>query len=209
MVRNIRLLLWFLLLLAAYLLPWVSNPGVSLSPGGYDLAEWASIHPAAMAESPPLLTTLLLRLPLVCATAALTYSFLLNRTSRLLGAGAVALMSIALLPPFEFVDDPGNWNYRQQLALAVITFGLAGFGLTGRLGQFRRWISMGAAAMGVATALLGVSHALQWMQEFSLPTVLSLGGIVSAIMFAVLVLVQIQTGQRASLRRPIPTGQQH
>ncbi len=61
-----RLRFWLLIavMLVCYALPWVINPGVSLTLGGYDLGEWASLHEAVRGEQPPLLTSFLLRLPL-------------------------------------------------------------------------------------------------------------------------------------------------
>ncbi|MBN8635251.1 MAG: hypothetical protein J0M07_07995 [Anaerolineae bacterium] len=57
---------WLLIgvMIAVYVLPWVINPGVSLTLGGYDLGEWTSLHEAVRGEQPPLLTSFLLRLPL-------------------------------------------------------------------------------------------------------------------------------------------------
>jgi hypothetical protein len=208
-LRNTRLWLLFLLILTVYLLPWVVSPGVSLSPSGYDLAEWASIHPAAMSENPPLLTPLLLRLPLVSAALSLAYGLRLDNRNRVLGAAAVVLMSLALLPPFEIVDDRENWNYRQQLLLAVAVLAGSPFGLTGWLGRFRRGISAVAAIMGLAASLFGLSRAFQWMQDFGLPASIGAGGLLTAVLFVGLILAQTRIGQRASLRHPIPVGQQH
>ena len=57
---------WLLIgvMIAGYVLPWVINPGVSLTLGGYDLGEWTSLHEAVRGEQPALLTSFLLRLPL-------------------------------------------------------------------------------------------------------------------------------------------------
>ncbi|MFN8529394.1 MAG: hypothetical protein U0670_12340 [Anaerolineae bacterium] len=51
--------------LIGYFSAWVVNPGVALTLHAFDLAEWASLHPVVRAE-PMLITTLLLRLPLLC-----------------------------------------------------------------------------------------------------------------------------------------------
>ena len=61
-----RFRFWLLIgvMIACYVLPWVINPGVSLTLGGYDLGEWTSLHEAVRGEQPPLLTSFLLRLPL-------------------------------------------------------------------------------------------------------------------------------------------------
>lgn len=197
----------FLLILAAYLLPWVINPGVSLSPSGYDLAEWATIHPAALGENPPLLTGLLLRLPLACAAVALAFFMDPTASSRLLAGLMVLLMAVALLPPFEIVGDPGNWNYRQQLMLAGMTL-LAGiFGLTGWFAGLRRFIGSGIAFVGAGAALLGFTRALAWMQAFDLPAYAGAGAFLTALLLLGLLAVGLRTGQRGVQHRPVRVSQ--
>lgn len=208
-MRISALFLLFILLLVVYTQPWIVNPGASLSPGGYDLAEWTSVHPAAGGETPPLLTALLLRLPLVCATLTFAFFMVPNWKNRVLGGMIVALMGVALLPPFEILDDPGNWNYRQQLALAVFTIIGAAFGLTGWLGELRRILGSGAALVGVAVCLIGLNRAYNLMQGFNLHTQIGAGGLVTAILFIVLIAGKWQIGQRPWLRRPTQIAQQH
>lgn len=202
-VTTTTLFLIFVLTLVCYLLPWVVNPGVSLSLGGYDLAEWATIHPAAMGESPPLLTGLLLRLPLACAAISLAFFVAPSRRNRVLVGIVVILMGIALLPPFEFLDDLGNWNYRQQFALAVVTVLGGALGLTGWFEKLRPIAGSGAAIIGAGAALLGLARALIWMQEFNLPVQVGAGGLLTALFLVVLLGAGWQTGQRQHLRRPI------
>jgi hypothetical protein len=60
-----------LLFLAAGLLPWVQVSGAGLNLNPVDLAEWTSLAPAIQSQSPPLLTTALLRTFLVVATLLL------------------------------------------------------------------------------------------------------------------------------------------
>src|SRR5262245_36944556 len=102
----------FLLALVFYMLPWVLTPDASLNMGGYDLAEWASLHPAVRASSPPLLLSFALRLPL--ALLALVVAFSGEQAGKTwVRAAFVCLLAVALLPSPEFLtqyrDDP---NYR-------------------------------------------------------------------------------------------------
>lgn len=149
-----------------------------------------------------MLTALLLRLPLVCATLALAFFITPTRTNRILGGIVVVVMGIALLPPFEFVDDLGNWNHRQQFALAVLTVFGGAFGLIGWLGTYRRIIGSLIATTGAAACLVGFSRAYTLMQGFNLPAQAGAGGLVPAILFLVLIAGEWQIGQRALLRRP-------
>jgi hypothetical protein len=207
-VRISALFILFILLLSTYSLAWIVNSGASLSLNGYDLAEWTSVHPAAGGETPPLLTAVLLRLPLVCATLTFAFFLVPNTRYRILGGIVVALMGVALLPPFEFLDDPGNWNYRQQLALAVLTIIGGACGLTGWLGELRHILGSATALVGVAACLIGLSRAYSLMQGFNLHAQVGAGGLVTAILFIVLFAGEWQIGQRALLRRPTRIAQQ-
>lgn len=201
-MRVAILVVFLVLILVTYAQPWVINPGASLSPGGYDLAEWASIHPISGGESPPLLTALLLRLPLVCAV--LSFAFLLpsDKKHRILAGIAVLLIATALLPPFEFLSDSGNWNYRQQFALAVITL-MGGFvGLSGWLKNYRSVIGIASAVIGVVVCLVGLSRAYALKEGFDLPLHIGVGGLGTAAFFGLLIAQQWQIGRQMFLRRP-------
>lgn len=186
-----RLLFWLLIGLAliSYSLPWVVTPGISTSPGAYDLAEWASLHPAARSATPALLTSFLLRLPL--ALLALIVAIADERTAtswiRVLVAAALAL---ALLPPLEFFtqyqDDP---NYRQQFALALLALTGSGAALTGRLRRWNHRLVSGFALTGAVTALWGISLGYQMLLDFQLPVMFGLGAWGMSGCFAALTLL--------------------
>lgn len=202
-MRSFVLLCLFVLLLATYTLPWVINPGAGLSLGGYDLAEWASVHPISGGESPPLLTALLLRLPLVCATLAFVFFLTPNWNTRIVGGIAILLMAAALLPPFEFLNDSGNWNYRQQLGLAFVTLTGGAFALTGWMRKYRTIAGTVIAVIGIVACLMGLSRAMTLMQGFNLPTQIGVGGVGTAFLLLVLILLQLQIGRRITTRHPI------
>jgi len=162
------------LALVAYCLPWLLNPGVSLSFGVYDLAEWTSLHPVVRAGSPPLLLTLVLRLPLIC----LTVMFAFSRAHILLRAIFVLVIAAALLPPLEFItQSPDDPNYRQQFFLALATFGIGGIGLSGFLARWHRMIQIGGGIVGAVTAIWGLAQAYELMNAYRLPVQLGLGGL--------------------------------
>jgi len=167
------------LMLVLYLLPWLVNPSVSLSPNGYDLAEWASLHPAVREATPALLTSLLLRLPLACL--ALLIAFTTRRG--LLPALIVLIAAAALLPPPEFVkalDDP---NYRQQAALALFTLIGGAVGFSGQLPRARHWIAVGISLIGALASGIGLLQSYELMRGFNLPTQIGMGGVLLALMF--------------------------
>ena len=171
------------LALAACLLPWVTNPAAGLSLNPADLAEWTTLAPAVQAQNPPLFTAFLLRTPLLVVTLLVAFA-----AGRKHGWAAILilLLAAAQLPPFEFLKDSGNSNYRQQLMMAVLT---AGLGLGALYGLPRRFVMTGAgiaAALGLLAALAGVTSAVREMQAFALgaqagPGLLLYGGAMLAI----------------------------
>ncbi len=182
------------LMLVLYLFPWLVNPAASLSPNAYDLAEWASLHPAVHAQTPILLTSLLLRLPLACLALLVAFS-----TRRgIIPALLIGLIAVALLPPLEFIyslDDP---NYRQQATLALLALVGGAVGWSGLLPRYRHWIAAAVALIGAAASLIGLAQGYDLMRGFELPTQIGSGGIalgISMIVTAGAVALN-QTGQR-------------
>jgi hypothetical protein len=161
--------------LLAYSLPWVMNPGIGLTFGAYDLAEWASLHPAVRNSALPFLTSLLLRLPFACLSLIIASHVLAGKTRlRLL---FLLLASIALLTPFEFFtqyrDDP---NYRQQFILALATC-LIGLALSGNyLRRFARSAGVLIAVIGTVASFWGLIQGYSLMRSFDLPTRIGFGG---------------------------------
>jgi hypothetical protein len=163
-----RPVLWLAALaLLACALPWVSNPGAGLSLNPVDLAEWTSLHPAIQAQSPPLLTTFLLRTPLLVIAALLGLSS--GRGAHWRIALIVVVLALAQMPPFEFVRDLESANYRQQVLMAALTLS------AGLLALFA--VRPGGAApsgallalAGLAAVVLGAAGALAAMRDFGLP----------------------------------------
>jgi hypothetical protein len=201
MIRHSRssalLIVLLFAALVAYCLPWVINPGVSLSLGAYDLAEWSSLHPAVRSGNPMLLTALLLRLPLVGIALLISIgAFPRSPTFRLFLS---LLIGTALLPPLEFftqaTDDP---NYRQQFVLAPITI-IGSIGcLSLKHTAMAKVMFIGIAVATILSSLIGLSQTYELMNNYSLPTQLGIGGVgfivvVGGIVFAALKLIGFKT----------------
>ncbi len=159
------------LCLIAYMLPWTNSPGVSLSMGAYDLAEWASLTPAARAESPQLLTSLLLRLPLACIAVIFAFSVahsLRITAGRWLGVAFVVMIVLLQLPPFAFATtgrhDP---NYQQQFLVAMVTLFGGLLGVSGYLHRWTKWVISGLVITGTATSLIGFLRAHELMNAYT------------------------------------------
>lgn len=188
-------------LLLSAALPWVMNSGAALTLNAIDLAEWTSLYPAVMGEAIPMSTTLLLRLPFVCAAAAIGFGF--NR-ARILRALLVIVMTLGLLPPFEFLGAFDNPNYRQQALIAILTLIIGLMGAAGIGNGFRPAIVTIGSVLGLFAVLIGVSRGLMFMQELRLSPGIGIGAVLAVGAFGVLAVVYgyKQLGQRHS-RHPI------
>lgn len=153
---NISLLMS---LLVGLLLPWLLAPNAAMTLNAYDLAEWASLHPAQRGTIPPLIVPLLLRVQLVilCALVGVVAQCKLEKRAAAL---VIIALTVAQLPPIEFVNDIGNLNYRQQFGLALASLVL---GMTALRWINRRWQPLfiaGFGLVGALTTLAGVALAL-------------------------------------------------
>ena len=179
------------LLLVAYALPWPHGPVASLTMGGYDLAEWTSLHPAVWAQTPTRLTTLLLRLPLTAITLFLAFA-VPSRRGRFdwsLAAVLCAALVVAQLPPLEFLTVArGDSNYQQQMVLAV----LSAVGAVVGLGLRRNTVAVALVALfaGAAAGMAGALQAQALMRGEQIEASLGIG----APAFVVVSLVAIIIG---------------
>ena len=110
--------------LIGYVQPWIVLQSGPMTLNAFDLAEWASLVPLQRSTTPPLLASLLLRSPPVILSLVLGAAA--GRKRWVMSAAAICLLSASQLPPFEFVYDINNLNYRQQAALAALSL-VAGF----------------------------------------------------------------------------------
>lgn len=166
-------------LIIAYLLPWVTNRPSGLVLGAYDLAEWASLHPAAYATIPTLLPSLLLRIHL-------TYIVLLGITYLPMHLAIPWLISlcIAQAPPLEFFSQLSNVNYQQQIALAVISALVGVFLLLSpRKSVVYRWVRLFIALTGVLGVVWGYQLAYQLIEPFKLDTHIGFGPIFISLLY--------------------------
>jgi hypothetical protein len=182
-----------LLGLLAYATPWLINPGVNLSSNAYDLAEWASLPPAERAVNPPLVTSLCLRLPLVCLAliAVLQETATKKRWFRL---SVVAGFTIAGLPPLEFfTQTSSDPNFRQQFALSLVTLigGLVVSASTIRK-LFQTPIILVLAFAGTTACMIGLAQGYRLMRQFGSQMQAGLGGVVMAFVFLAFAVTELQ-----------------
>jgi hypothetical protein len=188
------------LVIVGYSLPWLSGSGAALSFHAYDLAEWTALMPASSAETPPLLTPFLLRLPLLCL-GAISAVFSLDRRgwARAALVGIWLALAGANLPPFEFPAHPNNLNYRQQAALAGLTLaaGLAVMLLSAARAVRAVWLGAVMAAAGAAAALVGLARGHALLSDYGLAIRGGVGGIICAAGFIWCALICIRRAPRA------------
>ncbi len=202
-VLNPQVLL-VLLALVAYCMPWLLNPGVSLSFGVYDLAEWTSLHPAVRASSLPLLLTLLLRLPLVCLAAIVGFS----RSHILLRAAFVLIVTAALLPPLEFFTQyPDDPNYRQQFILSLTALTIGGVGLSGYVSRWHSIVGIIASFIGAIASVWGLAQAYELMNAYHLTVKIGVGGVLFIGICIIFGVTQIQETRQPKPPRRISQSQ--
>lgn len=182
-------LIWgsmILFALIAYTLPWIVNPGAGLSMGADDLAEWASLHPQVRLQSPSLLTSLLLRVPLICLAAIIGFHLPSSTFSKVGWWFRIALTCIIagfMLPPMEFSlsswNDP---NYRQQFILAVIALILGISGITLKTVFPRAVISTTAVIVGIVASIAGLEQSNALMIDLVLPAQRGSGAFIFCIL---------------------------
>ncbi len=151
-------LVFILLALTGYLLPWIVAPASSMSLNAFDLAEWTSLHPLQRSSTIPLLAALQLRLHLLILAAIFTWVSK-DILPGAIVAAVVLLAAAAQLPPPEFVGQLSDGNFRQQFALACASAILPL--LMWRLdhARLKLRLTMSLAALGIAIALAGQKQA--------------------------------------------------
>lgn len=182
--------LWIIfigLTLIAYTLPWVAGGGASLTFGAFDLAEWASLHPATRAMSPMLFTSFLLRFPLVCLAWVVAF----NSPSNPFKSGIWWFYSVLCLiliafstPPFEFLTtNRDDINYLQQAGLTLAGFIGCGIGLSGILKQYHHYIAIGIAIIGAISSVWGMILGYSLLADFQINVSVGIGIMGCAMMY--------------------------
>lgn len=198
-MRFYRFLLLFGLL-ACYVLPWVSTNAAAMTMNGYDLAEWASLHPDVR-SSPLLLTSLLLRLPLVCAALLSAFSGIPS----IFAFMRVVILAAALLPPLEFLTNRSDPNYVQQIVLAGVAFFGGLIGISGIVPRGRTWIVLLLSVLGVVITVLGLVQGYSLVNAFELDVQVGVGGIGSVVFYVLIALDTWLNETRQSSQLPRDT----
>ena len=155
--HSLLLVMLALLGLLGYLLPWAVASSAPMTLNAYDLAEWASLHPAQRQTTPPLLAPLLLRAQLVVLSSIIALSV----SQRWVAAAAVVALALAQLPPFEYVYDIANLNYRQQFVLALVSL-VAGLAATRLRNRRMIWLLLFLLPVaGIGSVIAGVAQAFE------------------------------------------------
>lgn len=151
----------------------------------FDLAEWASLIPAQRATSPPLLAPLLLRLQLVMLCLILG-TVADSRAKAATAAIAILLLAVAQLPPFEYVYDINNLNYRQQFFLAVASL-IGGFAAIPLRQQ--RLVTLATIVLpivGLVTSIAGLTQTEALYRQFQLGATIGAGIVILSLSYLAL-----------------------
>ncbi len=181
---------------ACYYLPWYVHDTAAFTTNAFDLAEWASLHPAVRSSSPPMLTSFLLRFPQVMLIFALALAAngLRDPRSRWVWRAMALIPALRFFPPSDFFTgasaDP---NYRQMLLLTGLC--AAGVLIAILLEQAAsRWQSallVAALIAGVIAGWWGLSRAGVLLDNFEIDVTIGAGviGLSLAAVAAALIVV--------------------
>ncbi len=187
--------------LFGYAQPWIVAQAGALTLNAYDLAEWASLVPAQRAMTPPLLTTMLLRMQLAILCALLG-AIAAGPGRKWLAAAALVLLAVAQLPPAEFLLDINNLNYRQQFGFAAISL-VAGGALLLAPRRASRLLATALATIGLMTSALGFAEAIALFRGFRLEAAPGAGLWLLCFSYAVVIAMGLRAlwqGRRTWLR---------
>lgn len=178
------------------LLPAVTHYTAGFTMNAFDLAEWSSLHPSVRSDSPPMLTSFLLRVPLVilAVTLALAANSIQDTRWRwLIRVLALALM-LRLIPPTDFLSSASaDPNYRQMALLTVL--GIVLVGVTVFIpASWQRWILLAGLTLGVIAGWMGLSRALVLLRDFQIDYQIGSGLIVLSLFGAVAVAASLWPG---------------
>lgn len=183
-----------------YVQPWIVTPTGSMTLSAFDLAEWASLIPTQRATSPPLLATLLLRLqPVILCLILGTVAD--SRAKTAIAAIAILLFATAQLPPFEYVYDINNLNYRQQffLAIASLVGSFAAMPLSRR--SLAALVTILLPIAGLVTSIIGLAQAEALFSQFQLDATGGAGVVI--LSFSYLALLTLSTRGIISWRQAV------
>ncbi len=178
--RGWVILVCVLLALICYYRPWYTHKTAGFTMHAFDLAEFASLHPAVRSSSPPMLASFLLRVPQVALAAA--FVLLANgwRDPRLRWVlrGVALTLALRFLPPSDFFSSAsGDPNYRQMAlltGLGLVTIAVSGLLVRAPVRWQRRSQAVVLAA-GAAAGWMGISRTNTLMDNFEIDVALGYG----------------------------------
>jgi len=203
---------WFLLATLAlamvcYQMPWFVHQTAGFTMNAFDLAEWASLHPAVRSSSPPMLTSFLLRAPQLVLVFAfvLVTNRLADPCGRWLMRGIAVLPLARFFPPVDFFSSArGDPNYRQMALITGLGVGLAVLAIALRQVPERgqRWVFSVALLGGVGSGWWGLSRARVLLDNFEIAVQTGPGIVGLTLVSAIAVLLNLW-GARGSGSRPV------
>lgn len=179
-----------ILALIAYTLPWVVGGSASLTFGAFDLAEWASLHPTNRALAPTLLTSFLLRMPLVCLAWIIAFNappYPFKSASWWIHTLLCLILAVLSTPPLEFLTIfREDVNYIQQASLTLVAGVGCAIGLGGIFKKYRVYIAILAGIIGIITSIWGMINGYALLSDFQINVSVGIGMIISVMMFIIM-----------------------
>ncbi len=186
---------------AGYYLPWYVHDTAAFTTNAFDLAEWASLHPAVRSSSPPMLTSFLLRFPQVMLIFALALAAngLRDPRSRWVWRAIALIPALRFFPPSDFFTgastDP---NYRQMLLLTGLCAAsvLVAILLERAASRWQSALLVAALVAGVIAGWWGLSRAGVLLDNFEIDVTIGAGVIGLSLAAAAAVLIVVWPGRQ-------------
>lgn len=186
---------WLIVLLALflYVIPWVLNPGTTLSLGAYDFAEFLAKRPFDDKSYYAILALRGQLFLLVSLLAISTHRPYFTAHWWIQVILCLALV-IAQLPPLTFFNNMGDINQQQQFLLTIGSFVGICIGLTGLLWEKRHLINLVIGIIGVSTVIYSLIDAIDIMNDYGVPATMGVGGIGLVILYVLISLKSLFKG---------------
>ncbi len=191
---TMRILI-LLLLPVGLFAPVVSSHAGSLSFTLFDLAEWTSLLPAERQAAISLALPFLLRIQIVVLLVlSLCTLTIRNQTRRAVLFGLImCAVAISQLPPFEFLSQLDDPNYRQQMLIASLCL-LGGFALSKNwLNHYTKYIALFVAVAASAAFVFALTQTHIYLTQYQIPYQLGLAAPALLLTYGVTAMSIFQT----------------
>lgn len=164
-------IVYLILLPLVFFTPLIQSSAGSLSFTTFDFAEWASLLPAERHASPALLLPFALRLQIVIVFLPAIYFLTMRKTrfNQIIIAAIVGIVVLSQLPPLEFLTQPNDPNYQQQLLITSLFLTASVTIATVLKYHYAKYLLIGLHGIGAGIFLFALPQAHTYLTQYQIP----------------------------------------